>query len=163
MVRDRLGFKLNAKILKFNFFLLSYFECNRKRGEFVPMYMNPKAQILSTTGILGWYEIYQSWVPWPKSLHLFLPPLPPNIHFFLPLWHRWSFSVSHQQISLVTLWTLISDVSTVCHCVLSVCVSLPEVPDLAGGRGLDLPHSAGAAHGSGQLGHGLRHRLLPRR
>lgn len=46
---------------------------------------------------------------------------------------------------------------------ISVCISLPEVPDLTGGRGLDLPHFAGAGHGSGQLGHGLRHRLLPRR
>lgn len=48
-------------------------------------------------------------------------------------------------------------------CVLSVCIPLPEVPDLTGGGRLDLPHSAGTAHGSGQLGHGLRHRLLPRR
>lgn len=46
---------------------------------------------------------------------------------------------------------------------LSVCVTLPEVPDLAGGGGLDLPHFAGASHGAGQLGHGLRHRVLPRR
>lgn len=34
-------------------------------------------------------------------------------------------------------------------CVISVCIPLPEVPDLAGGGRLDLPHSAGTAHGSG--------------
>lgn len=48
-------------------------------------------------------------------------------------------------------------------CAFSVRFSLPEVPDLEGRGGLDLPHPPGAAHGSGQLGHGLRHRLLPRR
>lgn len=48
-------------------------------------------------------------------------------------------------------------------CVVSVCIPLPKVPDLAGGGRLDLSHSAGTAHGFGQLGHGLRHRLLPRR
>lgn len=56
------------------------------------------------------------------------------------------------------------NISFVCVlCVGSVCIPLPKVPDLTGGGRLDLPHSAGTAHGSGQLGHGLRHCLLPRR
>lgn len=82
------------------------------------------------------------------------------------------FSLTLTNIFLQSLFTPLRFISEILLCVssvpicpraLSVCISLPEVPDLAGGGGLDLPHSVGAAHGAGQLGHGLRHRLLPRR
>lgn len=49
------------------------------------------------------YEVYFPWLPSPKSLHSFPSPSL-HIRFFLfrPLWRCWFFSVSHQQISLLS-------------------------------------------------------------